>query len=66
MDDPFEDVPMSRAKTGAPIVEDSSASIDRTVWTEPDGGDHTSYIGDVEALETFDPDAEPSTFYQGS
>lgn len=65
MDDPFEDVPTTRAETGVPIIEDTLAYIDCTVWEAYDGGDHTIFVGEVEDLDVGEADADPLTFYQG-
>lgn len=66
MDDPFEDVPLFRAATGAPVLEDTLAYIDCTLEESYPGGDHTIYIGHVEDLGLQQSEENPLTFYTGS
>jgi len=65
MDDPFEDIPVVRAETGAPIFEECLAFLDCALWAAYEGGDHTIYVGEVTALDVRRPDADPLTFYRG-
>ena len=46
----FEGVPYHVKATGAPILEDSLAWYDCRVMATHDGGDHTLFIGQVEAI----------------
>ena len=65
MDDPYEDVPVTTAETGAPIFEGALAYIDCSVRESYDGGDHTIYVGEVEELSLEDATASPLTFFRG-
>jgi len=47
--DPFSDISYHRAVTGAPIFEDCASYVDCRVVAAHDGGDHTIFIGQVEA-----------------
>jgi flavin reductase (DIM6/NTAB) family NADH-FMN oxidoreductase RutF len=46
----FEDVPHHVAVTGAPILEKSLAWYDCRLDTTHDGGDHTLFVGRVQAM----------------
>ena len=46
----FDGVPYHTAITGSPIIDDSVAWYDCRVETSHDGGDHTIFIGRVEAI----------------
>lgn len=65
MDDPFEDVPFYRDATGAPIIEDTLAYLDCSLEGSYVGGDHTIYLGKIEALGVHQPEADPLTFFRG-
>lgn len=65
MDDPFEDIDYTTEATGAPILSDSLAYIDCTLWESYDGGDHTIYVGEVQDLEVLNGDEDPLTFFRG-
>lgn len=43
------DVPYRTAVTGAPVLADCLAWLDCRVWRAYDGGDHTLFLGTVEA-----------------
>lgn len=47
--DPFADIPYRREATGAPIFNQSIAYVDCRVVAMHDGGDHTIFVGQVEA-----------------
>jgi len=64
-DSPFESRPTRTLETGTPLFEDSLAYLDCTVEAAHPGGDHTIYVGRVEAAEVASPDAEPLTFFRG-
>ncbi|MFB6297741.1 MAG: flavin reductase family protein [Salinirussus sp.] len=64
-DDPFETRPTRTEVTGAPIFEESIAYLDCTVEAAHEAGDHTIYVGRVEAGEVLDGDAEPLLFFRG-
>jgi len=47
--DPFADIPHHRGATGAPIFDEAIAYVDCRVVAMHDGGDHTIFVGQVEA-----------------
>jgi flavin reductase (DIM6/NTAB) family NADH-FMN oxidoreductase RutF len=47
--DPFADVAYHSAATGAPILDDCIAYVDCRVIAAHDAGDHTIFVGQVEA-----------------
>ncbi len=47
--DPFADIAHHRAATGAPILDDCVAYLDSRVVAAHDAGDHTIFIGQVQA-----------------
>jgi flavin reductase (DIM6/NTAB) family NADH-FMN oxidoreductase RutF len=65
MEDPFHDVATRDAETGAPIIEDTLAYIDCRLHESHEAGDHTIYVGEVEAMEVDRDDADPLTFFRG-
>jgi flavin reductase (DIM6/NTAB) family NADH-FMN oxidoreductase RutF len=65
LDDPFEDVSLSRAETGAPVLEDTLAYVDCSLEYGYDGGDHTIYVGRVEDLAIDETDEAPLLFFKG-
>jgi flavin reductase (DIM6/NTAB) family NADH-FMN oxidoreductase RutF len=65
MDEPFHDVPTTHGSTGAPIIEDTLAYIDCSLYDSHEAGDHTIYVGKVEELDTVRSDADPLTFFRG-
>ncbi|WP_135666216.1 flavin reductase family protein [Halorhabdus rudnickae] len=62
--DPFAEASDAPA-TGAPVFEDDLAYVDCTLYDSFQAGDHTVYVGHVEAAELFNPDAEPLTYHRG-
>ncbi|MCC7354649.1 MAG: flavin reductase family protein [Anaerolineae bacterium] len=46
----FEGIPYRIAATGSPILEGCLGWVDCRVWATYDGGDHTIFVGQVEAL----------------
>lgn len=44
------------AVTGCPLLPDSLAWVDCTVWAMYDGGDHTIFVGEVQDLSVSDLD----------
>lgn len=63
---PFESRPTRTAATGTPVFEDGLAFLDCTVDAAHPAGDHTIYVGRVEAGGRLNGDADPLTFYQGA
>lgn len=45
----LDDVPLRSAGTGAPILEGALAWMDCTLWRAYDGGDHTIFVGELQA-----------------
>jgi len=64
-EDPFETRSVRTEVTGAPIFENSLAYVDCTVEAAHRAGDHTIYVGRVEAGEILDDEAEPLLFFRG-
>ena len=65
MADPFADVPCRRGATGAPLLDGVVAWIDCRLHATYDGGDHTLFVGRIEASEA-DPTRAPLLFYGGA
>lgn len=63
--DPFTDEPTSAAVTGAPIFEDALAYLDCSLFDAVDAGDHTIYVGEVEAADALRGDAPALTYLRG-
>jgi flavin reductase (DIM6/NTAB) family NADH-FMN oxidoreductase RutF len=63
--DPFEARPTRTEATGAPVFEASLAYLDCSVDAAHRAGDHTIYVGRVEAAEALNPEAEPLLFFRG-
>jgi flavin reductase (DIM6/NTAB) family NADH-FMN oxidoreductase RutF len=63
--DRFAGLSYSTAVTGAPILERCVAYLDCTVYAAYPGGDHTIYVGLVEAAGVQRP-APPLVYYQGN
>jgi flavin reductase (DIM6/NTAB) family NADH-FMN oxidoreductase RutF len=63
--DPFETRPTRTAATGAPVFEESLAYLDCTVEAAHEAGDHTIYVGRVEAGDVLDGDGDPLLFFRG-
>lgn len=59
----FEGVPYHVAVTGAPILEQSIAWYDCRVMAMHDGGDHTIFVGRVEAIGFGDAARAPLLYY---
>jgi len=64
-DDPFETRSTRTEATGAPIFEESLAYIDCSVDAAHEAGDHTIYVGHVEAAEDLNPEKDPILFFRG-
>jgi flavin reductase (DIM6/NTAB) family NADH-FMN oxidoreductase RutF len=62
--DPFEEHPTETATTGAPVFAESLGYVDCSVHEAVEAGDHTVYIGRVEAAELLDSDRDALTFYE--
>jgi flavin reductase (DIM6/NTAB) family NADH-FMN oxidoreductase RutF len=62
--DPFEDVPTTTAETGAPVFTESLGFVDCSIHEAVEAGDHTIYIGSVEAAEQLEDEAA-LTFFEG-
>ncbi|HLS91722.1 MAG TPA: flavin reductase family protein [Limnochordia bacterium] len=58
------DVTFIEEGLGTPVIKESLAWLDCTVWRAYDGGDHTIIVGKVEALDA--PGGKPLIFFQGA
>ena len=63
--DPFADEPTRTAVTGAPAFEEAVAYLDCSVYDALPGGDHTIYVGEVEAADVIRPEAPVLTYFRG-
>jgi flavin reductase (DIM6/NTAB) family NADH-FMN oxidoreductase RutF len=63
--DPFESRPTRTEATGAPVFGNAVAYLDCTVEAAHEAGDHTIYVGRVEAGGVLDADADPLLFFRG-
>jgi flavin reductase (DIM6/NTAB) family NADH-FMN oxidoreductase RutF len=63
--EPFVDEPTRVEATGAPVFEDALAYLDCSVFDAVEAGDHTIYVGEVEAAGTPRPDAPALTYFRG-
>ncbi len=59
----FEDVPYFIAVTGAPVLEHSLAWYDCRVEATYPGGDHTLFVGRVEAIGFGDRNRQPLLYF---
>ena len=64
--DPFETEATRTEHTGAPIFTEGLAYLDCTVRTAHPEGDHTIYVGAVEAAGILREDAEALTYFDGA
>jgi Conserved protein/domain typically associated with flavoprotein oxygenases, DIM6/NTAB family len=62
--DPFEEHPTEQAATGAPVFSESLGYVDCSVHEAVEAGDHTVYIGRVEAAELRESDRDALTYYE--
>jgi flavin reductase (DIM6/NTAB) family NADH-FMN oxidoreductase RutF len=63
--DPFESRETTTAATGAPVFAEAIGYVDCTVAAAHEAGDHTIYVGRVEACEVLDETADPLLFFRG-
>jgi flavin reductase (DIM6/NTAB) family NADH-FMN oxidoreductase RutF len=63
--DPFESRPTRTAATGAPIFANAIGYLDCSIEAAHEAGDHTIYVGRVEAADLLDGDADPLLFFRG-
>ena len=61
--DPLPEGTITRNAAGNPVIAGALGWIDCSVHDRVDAGDHTLFIGRVEALETFD--GEPLAYFRG-
>ncbi len=54
--DRFAGLDIHTAVTGSPLLPESLAWVDCTVWATYDGGDHTIFVGEVKDLSVSDSD----------
>lgn len=62
---PFEEHPTETAATGAPVFSESLGYVDCSIHETVEAGDHTIYIGRVEAAEQLDVEQDALTFFEG-
>jgi flavin reductase (DIM6/NTAB) family NADH-FMN oxidoreductase RutF len=62
--DPFEEHPTETAVTGTPAFSESLGYLDCSVHETVEAGDHTVYIGHVEATALRESDRDALTFYE--
>jgi flavin reductase (DIM6/NTAB) family NADH-FMN oxidoreductase RutF len=60
----LNDVPNHREVTGAPILDDALAWMDCSLWKAYEGGDHTIYVGEIQAAGA--ERGKPLLWYQRS
>lgn len=63
--DPFADVPYRSERTGAPILGESLAYLDCRLVKAVPAGDHTVFIGNVEALGIQRSEEPALVFFRG-
>lgn len=63
--DPFQDEAVMTAETDAPIFESALSYIDCSLESDVRAGDHTIYIGAVEAADILRPEAPALTYFNG-
>ncbi|MCS6849388.1 MAG: flavin reductase family protein [Anaerolineae bacterium] len=61
----FQDVRYRAEATGAPVLDDAIAYLDCTVARALDAGDHTIFIGLVQAAGVQRPDDAPLLYFNG-
>jgi len=59
----FDGVGYRTARTGAPVLDEALAWVDCTVWAAYPGGDHTIFVGEVQAGDA--REAEPLVYFRG-
>ena len=59
----FDGVGWRTEITGAPVLDETLAWLDCTVWAQYPAGDHTIYVGEVQAGDA--RDAQPLVYYRG-
>lgn len=64
--DPFVEDPTGTEVTGAPIFEEALAFLDCSLFDSLESGDHTIYVGEVEAAAVLRPEAGALTYYRGA
>jgi flavin reductase (DIM6/NTAB) family NADH-FMN oxidoreductase RutF len=64
--DPFDEEPTRREATGAPVFEDALAYLDCSLFDAVEAGDHTIYLGEVQAAEALRPEAPALTYFRGA
>ena len=62
--DPFETHPTEQAATGAPVFSESLGYLDCSIHETVEAGDHTIYIGHVEAAKLCEPDRDALLFHE--
>lgn len=63
VEDRFEGLETSTLETGAPLLDDALAWMDCSVHEAVPAGDHTIFVGRVEAAKLLVPDARPLVYW---
>ena len=63
VDRKFDGLAHHDEQTGSPILDDSLAWIDCRLYAEHDGGDHTIFVGEVQAGDAHE--GAPLLYYRG-
>jgi flavin reductase (DIM6/NTAB) family NADH-FMN oxidoreductase RutF len=63
--DPFVDESTRTETTGAPVFEGSLAYLDCSLFDAVEAGDHTIYVGEVEAADALRGEAPALTYFRG-
>jgi flavin reductase (DIM6/NTAB) family NADH-FMN oxidoreductase RutF len=53
----------STGATGAPVLQNALAWLDCTIFCSKQAGTHTIYVGEVQASDVPEPDAEPLVYW---
>lgn len=61
--DRFANIDYTTAKTGAPLLPNVLGWLDCTVYTQHDGGDHTIFLGQVQAANASTTEAPAPILY---
>lgn len=65
LEDRFDGIEWRKGLGGLPVIEATLASLECTVHSSFDGGDHTIFVGLVEAIST-SPDREPLLYFRST
>jgi flavin reductase (DIM6/NTAB) family NADH-FMN oxidoreductase RutF len=63
IEDRFAEINVQTAVTGCPILSDAMGWVDCTIAQQIPAGDHTIFVGKVEAAGNYVSDGEPLLYY---